>query len=62
MKEEDIEKLGLLIDKLENLIQAMTMPLPDSIHIQGIKPALPEILNEVKAVYLDEGGENWWDE
>ena len=39
----------------------MTMPLPDSIHMQGIKPALPEILNEVKAVYLDEGGEDWWD-
>ena len=62
MKEENIEKLGLLIDKLENLIQAMTMPLPGSIHRHGIKPALPEILNEVKAVYLDEGGENWWDE
>lgn len=61
MKDDNLEKLGLLIDKLDNFTVAMSMPLPDRIHIESIKTLLPEMREEVLDVYTDEGGENVWD-
>lgn len=58
MNEENIEKLGLLIDRLDDLIQMSSNPMPASLHWGVIKPILPEIRKEVFEVYIDEGGQD----
>jgi len=60
MSTENLEKLGLLIDKLDNLMQAAKMPLPAALHLEGLLPALPEIRAEIMEVYTTEGGEDVW--
>jgi len=56
MKDTNLEKLGMLIDRLDNIIQMGSIPLPAEMHLEGIKPALPEIRTEILSVYKDEGG------
>lgn len=61
MSQENLEKLGQLIDRLDNLMMASKLPLPATLHLEGILPALPEIRAEIMEVYTDEGGENVWE-
>lgn len=61
MKEANLEKLAQVFDRLENINQmAQIKTLPDAIHMAGIRPALPELMAESKAIYLDEGGEEFF--
>lgn len=58
MKGENLEKLAQVFERIENINQMAQMKaLPDSIHMEGIRPALPELMADLKAIYLDEGGE-----
>mgnify|MGYP001617274670 CR=1 FL=1 len=50
---EELEKLGILIDRLDSLTYSINMPLPIAIHIDGIRGSLPEIVEELKAVFKD---------
>lgn len=56
-----MEEIAEQIDKLENLAAALQMPMPDRIHVQAFRAALPEIITELKAGYLAAGGENHWE-
>jgi len=56
MKKDNLEKLGQLIDKLDNIIQMSSNSLLAHIHWEGVKSALPEIRENVLEVYIDEGG------
>lgn len=57
----ETEALGQAIDRIENLIYALKMPLPPTMHVEQIKKALPEILEELKAGYIETTGENPWE-
>ena len=48
------------IDRLNNLIAAMTLPMPAEIHLKALKESLPEIRDGLKEAYLDAGGEDHW--
>ncbi len=61
MANEALEDLGQLIDRLENLAGATTIPMPAEIHLSSLKTALPELQAEAKRIYLALGGENVWD-
>lgn len=61
MKEENKEKLGEVIETLTNLLQAMTMPVPPHIHLQGLRSELPEITKGLVDIYKTESGENPWE-
>ena len=54
------EKLGQLIDRIENLSFALNMPIPDNIHVQSFREALPEIVQELKESFVEITGENPW--
>lgn len=60
-KEESFEKLGVLIDELENLVCALEFPLPIEMHIDQIKKLLPEKVAKFKEVYIEITGENPWE-
>jgi hypothetical protein len=37
------------IDRIENLLGALALPLPDRVHVQGIRALLPEIRDAARA-------------
>ena len=57
---EQQEKLGQLIDRLENLSSALNFPLPDKMHVEAFKEALPELVVKLKESFTEITGENPW--
>lgn len=41
---------GVAADRLESVIQMLTMPLPDRIHVEGLRGSLPDIVRGLRAV------------
>jgi hypothetical protein len=61
MKAEDkFEKLGLLIDKLDNYAHALKLPLPPQMHVEQLKSGLPEVVQKLKESFQELSGENPW--
>jgi hypothetical protein len=59
--EQNYEQLGQLIDKIENLSCALSLPLPDSMHVEQLRKALPKSVQELKDVFTKITGENPWE-
>ena len=55
------ERIGQLIDRLDNVIGALELPMPAPFHVQQVKSILPEISKELKAVVIAESGDNPWE-
>lgn len=62
MNEDQKDRLGRLADRIDNLTHAMALPLPDSVHLQALRDAMPELRDELKAIYVEVTGENPWEE
>lgn len=43
-------------DRIENLLCALDLPLPDRLHLQGLRGALPEIRDEIRSTLESTGG------
>ena len=59
--EEKFEKLGQLIDSLENLSYGLDLSMPASFHIEQLKIILPEKVQAFKEVFVEITGENPWE-
>jgi hypothetical protein len=57
---ESMERFGMAIDTLDNLICALQLPLPAPIHVEQLKLALPKVSADLKAVYVTETGDDPW--
>jgi len=55
-----MDKIAEAIDSLSNIIAALSLPVPDKIHVEGLRGTLPEIRDKIKAGYLEAGGEDYW--
>ena len=55
------EKLGQAIDSLENMLFALQMPLPATMHVEQFRNSLPEIVENLKAGFVEVVGENPWE-
>jgi hypothetical protein len=62
VSEEAFEKFGEIIDEIDNLAHALTLPLPLDIHHQQMTLALPQIVKSLKEVFVEITGENPWDD
>ncbi len=60
MSNDQIEKLGLIIDGIDNLSHALKIPLPPAMHVEQLSKALPEKVQELKDVFIEITGENPW--
>lgn len=58
---DKFEKLGLLIDQLDNLSHALNFPLPAQMHVDQFKSLLPITVKELKGVFVEISGENPWE-
>jgi len=59
--EDKFEKLGLLIDDIDNIVHALNLPLDPRIHVEQLKSILPSKVNEFKDVFTEITGENPWE-
>lgn len=57
---EKYEKLGLLIDKIDNLAHAVQIDVPAHLHVDSLKTILPEVTEELKQEFINITGENPW--
>ena len=61
ISEEQLEPIGELADRIDNLAAALNLPMPDSFHVKQLKSELPKVANELKRFYRSISGENPWD-
>lgn len=57
----DIEDLGTLIDRLDNLAHALNMPLSDKMHVDILRDSLPKLVKDFKSAYANELHNNPWE-
>lgn len=58
---EDLERrLGAIVDRAENALHGMKMPVNPTIHLQGLEGILREIRDDARKVYVEiEGNDPW---
>ena len=59
-KECALEDIALQVDRIDNLLASMSMPIDNAIHVEALKEALPEMKGRLKQAYLELGGEDVW--
>jgi len=59
--EENFEKLGQIIDGLDNLASGLNLPLPNEMHLDNLKVILPRMVEELKQLFVEMSGEDPWD-
>lgn len=57
---EAFEKLGSLIDEIDNLAHALQIPMSAEMHVDQLKKLLPEKVEALKKSYEEITGENPW--
>ena len=57
----DNEKLGQAIDRFENILFALEIPMTADFHISRLKEILPDIIKDLKEGFIETTGENPWD-
>jgi hypothetical protein len=55
------EKFGLEIDRIDNLIAGLNLPMAAEFHITQLKLILPEISQNLKDLYIEMYNENPWE-
>ena len=59
--EEKYEKLGQLIDSLENLTYALDISMSSDFHVERFREILPNMVRDFKESFIEITGENPWD-
>lgn len=57
---DKFETLGQIIDSIESLVYSLNLPLPPQMHVEQMRVALPEKVEELKSVFVEITGENPW--
>ena len=58
------ERIGLVVDRLDNCVSSLEMNLiPTKIQFEALKEVLPDIEKELKNIFFDMGGDKdtWGD-
>lgn len=57
---DSMELLGAQVDTIENLLAAMSLPLPPQLHLDALRPALTSVAENLRRVYVSVTGDNPW--
>lgn len=61
MNADQLDRLGKVSDRIDNILGAMKLKVEPAIHMAGIENTLPELRDELRALYLElSGGDNPW--
>ena len=56
------EEFGEIIDRIDNLLFALELPMPAEFHVNQMKHELSDMSEKLKRIYVEEEGENPWEE
>lgn len=59
-KEKNMDEIADVIETLDNLVAAMSLPISAETHLEAMRGSLPEQRDKLKAAYLALGGEDYW--
>lgn len=57
---EQIEIIGGLVDRCDNLVAASQLPMKPEFHLQQLRSALIDIGTDLRSLYRDISGEDPW--
>ena len=57
MNEEQLDKIGRLVDRCENYIAGTVLPLPPQMHVDGMKSGFESMRDELKELFFAGGGD-----
>lgn len=60
--DEQLEKLGELVDKADNLIAASRLAVSPAIHVEGLRGGLVEIRAALREIYIEIANDNPWED
>ncbi|PLP96953.1 hypothetical protein [Cupriavidus pauculus] len=55
------EQLGQLVDRLDAIGHALQIPMPAQMHVDNLKFVLPDLVVELKDVFVRVTGQSPWD-
>lgn len=61
MDDQTKNELGIVIDKIDNLAHALQLPIADSTHVRALRDSLPEVVVNLKDLFVKITGENPWE-
>ncbi|MEL5894263.1 hypothetical protein AAE250_12250 [Bacteroides sp. GD17] len=56
------DEFAEVIEKVDNLLGAMEIPMPAEFHVNQMKRELREVSDKLKQIYVEEEDENPWEE
>jgi hypothetical protein len=56
------DEFAEVIEKVDNLLAAMEIPVPAEFHVNQMKRELREVSDKLKQIYVEEEDENPWEE
>ena len=56
------DEFAEVIEKVDNLLGAMEIPMPAEFHVNQMKRELREVSDKLKQIYVEEEDENPWSE
>lgn len=56
-----MDGIAEVVDTLDNLIAALSLAMPDKLHVEALRASLPDVRDKLRAAYLAAGGKNVWD-
>lgn len=59
MSEEDLEQLGLMVDRMDNLAHAAVIPMPNELRIMALDEAIRDMRDELRAFLIGKGFNPW---
>ncbi|MVM30161.1 hypothetical protein GO755_08960 [Spirosoma sp. HMF4905] len=60
MKTKNVLRVGQLANTLDNLVHAQIIELPERIRTNCIQEAIPNLVAELRSIFVAETGENPW--
>lgn len=61
MTPEHAERLGLLVDTLDNILYSAKLPLPAAVHVELLTEKIREARDELAAIVREATGEDPWE-
>lgn len=60
--DEQLDKIGKLVDTANNCIAATQLRVRPEIHVEGLRGGMQEIEQALRELYIEISGENPWDD
>ena len=61
MTQEQLDQIGEIADRCDNLAHAARLPMPPEFHVTQLTRALANVRDQLRALYVEASGDNPWE-